>query len=75
MRKVLIPTDFSDNAMNALKYATELFKYDKSIFIIMHAFKDEVYANKDLRTRETIEEATEIIRNRAQIKLESILKE
>ncbi|MEO1033555.1 MAG: universal stress protein, partial [Bacteroidota bacterium] len=75
MRKILIPTDFSDNAMNALKYALELFKYDKSIFFIMHAYQDEVYADKALRSRETLDELTEIIGNRSQIKLESILKE
>ncbi|WP_299113950.1 universal stress protein [uncultured Winogradskyella sp.] len=75
MRKVLVPTDFSDNAMNALKYAVELFKYDKSIFFIMHAYQDEVYADKSLRSRETLDEVTKIIANRAQIKLESILKE
>jgi nucleotide-binding universal stress UspA family protein len=43
MRKILIPTDFSENAMNAIKYALELFKYERSEFIIMHAFADEVY--------------------------------
>ncbi len=75
MRKVLIPTDFSDNAMNALKYAVELFKYDKSIFYIMHAYQDEIYADKDLLTRESIDEASEIIGNRSQIKLEGILKD
>jgi nucleotide-binding universal stress UspA family protein len=45
MRKILIPTDFSETSMNAIKYALELFKYDKSDFIIMHAFADEVYEN------------------------------
>ena len=44
MRKILIPTDFSENALNAIKYALELFKYERSEFIIMHAFADEVYA-------------------------------
>ena len=43
MRRILIPTDFSENALNAIKYALELFKYERSEFIIMHAFADEVY--------------------------------
>jgi nucleotide-binding universal stress UspA family protein len=43
MRKILIPTDFSKNAFNAIKYALELFKYERSEFIIMHAFADDVY--------------------------------
>ena len=75
MRKILVPTDFSDNAMNALKYALELFKYDKSKFFIMHAYQDEIYQDDDLLTRETLDEVTKIIGNRSQINLESILKE
>lgn len=43
MRKVLIPTDFSTNAMNAIKYAMELFKYDRTDFHIMHAYGDDLY--------------------------------
>ncbi len=75
MRKVLVPTDFSDNAMNALNYALELFKYDVSAFYIMHAYQDDIYADEDLRSRETTEKVTEIISNRSQQKLESIIKE
>ena len=75
MRKVLVPTDFSDNAMNALNYALELFKYDVSAFYIMHAYQDDIYADEGLRSRETTEKVTEIISNRSQQKLESIIKE
>ena len=48
MRNILIPTDFSANAMNALKYASELFKYDKSRFFIMHAYQDEIFEDEEL---------------------------
>ncbi|HSM62908.1 MAG TPA: universal stress protein, partial [Gillisia sp.] len=51
MHKILIPTDFSRNAMNAIRYALELFKYEKSEFYIIHAFADEVYDNKTILTR------------------------
>ncbi len=43
MRNILIPTDFSDNAMNAVKFALELFKYDKSNIYFLHTYQDEVY--------------------------------
>lgn len=43
MKKVLIPTDFSETSSNAIKYAMRLFKYDRSEFIILNAFADEVY--------------------------------
>lgn len=39
MRKqILIPTDFSPNAFNAVKYAFELFKNIESTFYIYHAY-------------------------------------
>ncbi len=44
MRTVLIPTDFSENALHALTYAQELFKCKRTEFYILHAFADEVYA-------------------------------
>ena len=36
MQQILIPTDFSDNAWNALKYALELFKESKCTFYLLH---------------------------------------
>lgn len=75
MRKILIPTDFSENAMNALKYACELFKYEISEFYIMHAFRDEIYSDKDLLSRENMEEVTRIVSNKSENELEIILNE
>ena len=43
MRTVLIPTDFSKNALHALEYAQELFKCKRARFYLLHAFADEVY--------------------------------
>lgn len=74
MRKILVPTDFSDNALNALDYALELFKYDVCEFYIMHAYQDDIYADKALMTRETLEEVTRIISNKSESQLERILK-
>ena len=48
MRKILIPTDFSENAMNAIQYAIKLFKYEKCDYYIMHAYQDDIYADEDL---------------------------
>ncbi|WP_108801963.1 universal stress protein [Aquimarina sp. Aq107] len=56
MRKILIPTDFSENAMNAIRYAVELFKYEKSEFLIFHAYADEVYDHNKLASRLDLEE-------------------
>ncbi|AXT62318.1 universal stress protein [Aquimarina sp. AD10] len=36
MKKILVPTDFSDNAYNALYYATRLFKNEPCLFYILN---------------------------------------
>jgi nucleotide-binding universal stress UspA family protein len=36
MKKILIPTDFSDNAWNALTYGLEMFKKTKCTFYLIH---------------------------------------
>ncbi|AXT58157.1 universal stress protein [Aquimarina sp. AD1] len=73
MRKILIPTDFSENAMNAIKYATELFKYEKSEFFIFHAYADEVYDSNELVSRETLEKLKEQTHKNSDNQLEKIL--
>lgn len=44
MKNVLIPTDFSANAENAIAFALDLFKCDRTNFYLMHAYADELYA-------------------------------
>ncbi|WP_308992873.1 universal stress protein [Mariniflexile litorale] len=74
MRKILVPTDFSENALNALDYALELFKYDICEFYIMHAYQDDIYADKVLMKSKTIDELTRVISDKSQLQLEGILK-
>lgn len=65
MRKIVVPTDFSENAFNALKFAAELFKYEKSEFYLLHAYAEEVYDNEAALTREFFDEYKEITRKKA----------
>ncbi len=74
MRKVLIPTDFSENAMNAIRYALEVFKYERSEFFIIHAYADEVYEENALMTRTLFEEIKERIKKTSRKKLDKILE-
>ncbi len=55
MRKVIIPSDFSENAFNALKYACQVFKYEKSEFYLVHAYADEVYQEYSGTDRDAFE--------------------
>ncbi|MGY8914578.1 MAG: universal stress protein [Flavobacteriales bacterium] len=51
MKTILIPTDFSVNALNAISYATKFFKYQRCEIYLMHAYADEVYSKTgDLST-------------------------
>jgi nucleotide-binding universal stress UspA family protein len=73
MRKVLIPTDFSENAMNAISYALELFKYERSEFLILHAFADEVYDNNTKMSRSYFEEYKENVREKSDRELQEVV--
>ncbi|AUP81333.1 universal stress protein [Flavivirga eckloniae] len=75
MRKILIPTDFSANATNAINYALELFKYEVCIFYFMHAFQDDIYTDEALLTREALSETTKIVGDQSQKELETTLKD
>jgi len=73
MRKILIPTDFSDNALNAIAYAAGLFKHELCEFFIMHAYQDEIYSNEVLLTRETLDEITKNVSKKSMALLEKTL--
>lgn len=73
MRKVLVPTDFSENAFNALKYASQIFKYEKSEFLIVHTYADEVYRKVPEAKRDLLEELKDETLRRSETELKSIL--
>ncbi len=43
MFKVLLPTDFSDNAWNAIKYAMEFFRGESCTFYLLHTYTPAFY--------------------------------
>lgn len=56
MIKILVPTDFSDNAYHALRYAIYLFEKQECTFYILNAFQSapsnlESKRNKERKTR------------------------
>lgn len=75
MRKILIPTDFSENAMNAITYALELFKYDIAEFYFMHAYEDDVYKDDTLLSKEkTLEQVIKTKADQSEKNLKDTLK-
>lgn len=73
MRKIVVPTDFSENAFNALKFAAELFKHEKSEFYVLHAYADEVYNSVGSLDEETLKDTREKVKQNSDKELETII--
>ena len=74
MLSILLPTDFSKNSMNAIKYALEFFKYQKTTFYFMHAYQNEFYDHDELVSRDVFENVLKEVRDESQTNLENLLK-
>lgn len=48
MKKIILPTDFSENAYNANKYAVQLFKDVETTFYILHTYTPAVFRAESL---------------------------
>ncbi|MEB8328874.1 universal stress protein [Flavobacteriaceae bacterium KMM 6897] len=48
MKKILIPTDFSTNAYNAISYALKLYKDEEATFYLMNTYTPAVYQSEYL---------------------------
>ncbi|WP_299249676.1 universal stress protein [uncultured Aquimarina sp.] len=48
MKKILLPTDFSDNSWNAIDYATELFKEEACTFYLLNVYSKIIYESVHL---------------------------
>ncbi len=45
MKNILVPTDFSENSFNALKYSVQLFKKHRCTFYLLHVNPVPIYSN------------------------------
>ena len=43
MKRILLPTDFSNNALNAIRYAVQLFKDEKCTFYLLNTYTPSIY--------------------------------
>jgi nucleotide-binding universal stress UspA family protein len=73
MRKIIVPTDFSENAFHALKYACDIFKYERSEIFIMHTYADEVYQEGNITDRSSLERHKEQVFQTSSEELKTIL--
>lgn len=60
--------------MNAITYALEFFKHQKTEFFVMHAYQNDVYDHEKLVSREDFDEVLEEVRNQSQTNLDNLLQ-
>jgi nucleotide-binding universal stress UspA family protein len=72
MKNILVPTDFSENAENALYYAIDLAKKENAKIILLHAYQIN-YKNPEVPLDFVLEEEKQVIKeSNNQLKTESL---
>ncbi len=74
MKNILLPTDFSENAYNAIKYAVQLFKEKDCRFFLLNTYTPVLYDNEYLVYSATQPTLTEIYRNKSTKGLERVVR-
>ncbi|WP_299667825.1 universal stress protein [uncultured Polaribacter sp.] len=75
MKKIVLPTDFSQTAMNAIRYAAKLFENDFCRFYILHAYQQDIYESGILVTKETFSEVAKTANQNSLVQLRKVLKQ
>jgi nucleotide-binding universal stress UspA family protein len=75
MRTVLIPTDFSANAMHAVEYALNLYKCERTNFYFLHAYADEVYGPFKKNGGEFLEAQKKTVKDKTEEALKKLVTE
>ncbi|MBQ0734782.1 universal stress protein [Aquimarina celericrescens] len=73
-KKILLPTDFSKNAWNAIEYAIELYKNETCDFYILNAFNATGYALESMMVPEPGEKLFEEAKEKSEQGLSKILE-
>ncbi|WP_047414630.1 universal stress protein [Cellulophaga sp. Hel_I_12] len=74
MRTVLIPTDFSTNALHAIQYAIQLYKCEETNFYFLHAFADEVYGPFKKPNGDSFKEQKETVQKNSEYVLKELVE-
>jgi nucleotide-binding universal stress UspA family protein len=72
MKKILLPTDFSDNSWNAIKYALQLFKKQECKFYILNTYIPIIYNMEYMMSGSNIYELDELQKTQSTKELENI---
>jgi nucleotide-binding universal stress UspA family protein len=71
-KKILLPTDFSKNAYNAINYAIELYKEESCEFFILHSYYLPGYEKSNLLSLEPTDKKLNEVKLRAEENMEQL---
>ena len=74
MKKILLPTDFSENSLNAIHYALQLFKNEFCEFYILNVQKASSFVSDDLMTLKPSESIYEALIESSKAQIDNLIK-
>lgn len=74
-KKILLPTDFSENAWNAICYAIELYKNQECEFYILNAYNAVGYVGDNLVSTELNKRVYEEVKEKSEKGLTKVLEQ
>lgn len=75
MKKILIPTDFSENSWNATKYAIELFRYEECMFYLLNTYTPTIPHSRFMGSTINTTGVEDIIRSNSEKGLQKVLSD
>jgi len=75
MKKILLPTDFSKNAYNAIAYAVQLFKEEQCTFYLLHTIMPGSYSIASIDDGPSTKVIEDVARRNAEERLQKIVME
>lgn len=72
MKKILAPTDFSENATNAIRYARKLFAKEKCVIYLLNTFTPAAYNVSTMVDSYSALRLQEIVKKESEKKLENL---
>ncbi len=73
MKNILLPTDFSENAWNATKYAIELFKNEVCVFHLLNTYTPAIASSRFMATSLSGGQLEDGARNNSELGLKNVL--
>jgi nucleotide-binding universal stress UspA family protein len=74
MRRILLPTDFSENALNAIRYAVQLFKNTSCEFYLLHTYTPAAYNVGSMADSYSALELQKVTRQNAERSMDEVEK-